>query len=256
MDPICVITAYTKHTEFTRRLNRHSAVNAYHFIQLYCTILNCPTLHLTKNYVDAFTYILSHPKLEKYRFKKGTLYRGCVLDDERPIEKLVENATILTTTYLSTTKNRAVAEMFAKSDNNTKISVFCTYNINNTKGRSALNIQEISSFKEEEEVLLLRYAAFRVVSKEIKENDRRIEICFEECSNEASESNNPELDNSNAIQMQDMEATSGTIRFDWLKYADLGFIQKPKIRINSYIEIKGLILSEHVLIIKLVTNLA
>ncbi|CAF1325784.1 unnamed protein product, partial [Rotaria sp. Silwood1] len=25
---------------------------------------------------------------------------------------------------------------------------------------------------------------------------------------------------------------------DWLKYADLGFIQKPKIRINSYMEIK------------------
>lgn len=211
-DPKYVVIAYTYNKEFTKRLNAHLATNAYHFIKLYCTILNCPTLHLTKDYVDAFTYILCHPKLKIYQVKNDTVYRGTTLDDRKPIENFKPGATILTTTYLSTSKDPNVAEIYSSIDSNssTKISLFCTYILNNSHSCSALDISEISNFAGEKEVLLLRYVPFKIKTmKEIEEN-RRINICFEQYSEILDSS--PQLSNNlNSIPMHLIEPGSGMV---------------------------------------------
>jgi hypothetical protein len=43
-----------------------SAVNTYHALKLYCTLLNCPILAQTQEYREALTRIFFHPKLYKY----------------------------------------------------------------------------------------------------------------------------------------------------------------------------------------------
>ncbi|CAF2061996.1 unnamed protein product [Rotaria magnacalcarata] len=212
-DPKYIISAYTCHSEFSKRLNAHLATNAYHFIKLYCTILNCPTLHLTKDYVDAFTYIIFHPKLKEYRVKNEKVYRGSVFDDENLIKELQPGKIILTTTYLSTTRDPEVAEFFCAVDRNDskKISVFCTFALHNTPGCSALDIGKLSQFAAEEEILLLRYVPFKIVSVKRAEQDGRIDIYFEEYAENVLDPNQSESNNHNSIPMHNIQPGFGRL---------------------------------------------
>ncbi|CAF3380048.1 unnamed protein product [Rotaria socialis] len=212
-DPKYIIKAYTCHNEFTKRLNAHLATNAYHSIKLYCTILNCPALHLTKDYVDAFTYIIFHPKLKEYRVKNEKVYRGTVLDDEKLIKELQPGEIILTTTYLSTTRDSEVAEIFCAVDSNNskKISVFCTYALHNTSRCSALDISKLSHFDTEEEILLLRYVPFKIVSVKRAEQDGRIDIYFEEYAENVLDPNQSESNNHNSIPMHNIQPGFGRL---------------------------------------------
>ncbi|CAF3553086.1 unnamed protein product [Rotaria sp. Silwood1] len=202
-DPESVIKAYTCTAEFTKYLNNHLATNAYHFIRLYCTILNCPALYVTKEYTEAFTQILFHPKLDKYFVRKSKVYRGVLLKDTKLMENYKVGATILTTTFLSTSKNPNVAEMFYGSAHENQISVFKTYNIYGTPRRSALNIEKFSQFPDEEEVLILRYVPFTITSIEKVEDGRRINICLDEFLEETSAPNRSEPNDNNSVQVED-----------------------------------------------------
>jgi hypothetical protein len=57
-NPIPVIKAYTSDQILTKRLNKHSAVNTYHALKLYCRLLNCPILAQTQEYTEAITRII------------------------------------------------------------------------------------------------------------------------------------------------------------------------------------------------------
>jgi hypothetical protein len=111
------------------------------------------------------------------------VYRGAVLEDEKFIANYNEGATIITTTFLSTSINRNVAEIFGDvpPGNMNKISVFYTYNVNNTHRHTALDLRNISDRPHEEEILILRYVPFTIRSVERKNDGRRIEICLDEC---------------------------------------------------------------------------
>jgi hypothetical protein len=60
------------------------------------------------------------------------------------------------------------------------ISIFCKYNISNTYRRTALYLRKITNFKDEQAILILRYAAFTIKSLEQMDHSRRITICFDE----------------------------------------------------------------------------
>ena len=74
--PELVIKAYTYEQNFTRCLNNHLAANSHHFLKLYCTIQNCPILNRTQEYTEAFTTILTHPKLDQYFVSHRTVLWG------------------------------------------------------------------------------------------------------------------------------------------------------------------------------------
>lgn len=181
-NPIMIIKAYTVNQNLTKRLHLHSAVNTYHSLKLYCTLLNCPILAQTQEYTEAFTRILFHPKLEQLLVESMQVYRGATLDENSFVDNYEESATIITTTFLSTSTNRGVAEAFSDcSGEMNMISLFCTYNIKNTSRRTALDLRKISARSHEEEILILRFTPFRVQSVERKDDGRRIEICFDQC---------------------------------------------------------------------------
>jgi hypothetical protein len=183
--PILIIKAYTLDQRFSERLNKHSAVNTYHALKLYCTLLNCPILAQTQEYTEAFTRILFHPKLKEFLVRNRTVYRGIVLEDKKLVENYKKGATIITTTFLSTSNDREVAESFCAASPGNTISIFCTYNINITDRHTALDLRkilgEIGIFKDEEEILILRYVPFTIKSVDIMDDGRRMEICFDEC---------------------------------------------------------------------------
>ena len=111
-DPELIVKGYSREKAFTSCLNKHLAANSYHFFRRYCTILNCPILDQTQQYTEAFTNILFHPKFRKDPVPIGLVYRGIVLDDDKLIETYKKGATILTTTFLSTSRDLAVAEIY------------------------------------------------------------------------------------------------------------------------------------------------
>jgi hypothetical protein len=148
--------------------------------------LNCPILAQTQEYTEAFTKILFHPKLEIFLVRKGTVYRGMSLTNKKLVDNYTEGATIITTTLLSTSTDPEVAEFFLASAPEDAISVFCIYNINNTNRRTALDLSNVSVYRNEKEILILRYVPFTIKSVERIDGDRRMEICFDECEEQCT----------------------------------------------------------------------
>jgi hypothetical protein len=187
-NPIPIIKAYTFDQDLTKRLNKHSAVNTHHTLELYCTLLNCSILAQTQEYTEAFTKILFHPKLEEFLVRKMKVYRGAVLEDKKCIANYKKGATIITTTFLSTSTDHEVAEIFSAvpPGNINMISLFCTFNINNTHRHTALDLKNISVRPEEKEILILRYIPFTIQSVEQSDDGRKVAIYFDECEEQCT----------------------------------------------------------------------
>jgi hypothetical protein len=183
-NPLAIVRAYTCSTDLSRRLNKHSAANTYHALKFYCTLLNCPILAQTQEYTEAFTKILFHPKLNQYLVRKRTVYRGIILEDKKLLDNYNEESTIITTTFLSTSTDADVANVFCHTDSENAISVFCIYNINHTNRHTALDLRNLSYYPNEKEILILRYIPFKIKSIERTEDSRRMTICFDECKEE------------------------------------------------------------------------
>lgn len=183
--PELVIKAYTYKQDFTRCLNHHLAANSHHFLKLYCTIQNCPILSRTQEYTEAFTTILTHPKLDQYFVSHRTVYRGAVLDDEKFIESCQVGNTILTTTLLSTSVDRSVALRYCARASKNSLSVLWIFEIKDDHRCSALNIETLSKFSDEKEVLILRYVPFTITSIQ-RDEDQRINIYLTQFTREVA----------------------------------------------------------------------
>ncbi|CAF3338797.1 unnamed protein product, partial [Rotaria sp. Silwood2] len=144
-----------------------------------CTLLNCPILAYTQEYTEAFTSILFHPKLDQYLVRNETVYRGIVLKDDKPIANYRVGVTIITTTFLSTSRSECVARDFGAADSG-GVSIFSAYHISNIRRHTALNIGQISHYSDEHEVLILRYVPVKITSLVRAENGGSIEIHFNE----------------------------------------------------------------------------
>ncbi|CAF4856595.1 unnamed protein product [Rotaria sp. Silwood1] len=89
---------------------------------------------------------------------------------------------ILTKTFSSSSKQWDIASKFLDDDRHKggQLSTICVYEIRNQK--TALDIQDISLFPYEEEVLILPYSAFKIIDIRI-DNDKspNVEIELKEC---------------------------------------------------------------------------
>ena len=179
-NPQPIIGGYTLSQKFSENLHKHSAANTFHSLKLYCTLLNCPILARTQQYTEAFTSILFHPTLDRFLVQNKTVYRGSIVKNDISIAEYNEGDIIITTTFLSTSMNSRVAEIFASGPREDEISVFSTYNIHGTCRRTALDIEPLSSRPHEEEILILRYVPFIITSIIRRGDGRRMEITFDE----------------------------------------------------------------------------
>ena len=169
-DPTYLLKAYTAETDFYSTLNVHLAQ------------LKLENLTIKDNLSRAYYIgiIARHPKLERLSYT-GITYRGMMITND-DIKQYKIGTRILTKTFSSSSKQLNIATRFVNNNNerNDQLSTICIYEIRNQ--RTALDIEHISLFQDEQEVLILPYSAFKIIDiKQYKNKSPRVEIKLKEC---------------------------------------------------------------------------
>ncbi len=136
--------------------------------------------------VHIVTLLIHHPDIQKYKYK-GITYRGLLMT-KNDLKSYTIGNHILNRSFLSTSKNRSVAQLFTGNNqgDQTQISVLLKYTIK--QKQTAIDIEHLSTIQDEKEVLILPFAVFQV--KDRIENDPQmsppvlVEIDLEECEND------------------------------------------------------------------------
>jgi len=184
------LRAYTSTTRLHQYINRHLATHALNFFN------STFDPSIPYNFIFCLLGIVAKI-LQNCRLQlsfTGDVYRGMTLKREE-LERYVVNSRILNTTFLSTSEECLIAEIFAgihpddppTEDNPTEMKILCKYTIRN-KG-TAYNIRDISLFDTEKEVLIFPFSAFRV-SRVNKTSSGITQIDLIECTNVTWEENN------------------------------------------------------------------
>ncbi|CAF3380806.1 unnamed protein product [Rotaria sp. Silwood2] len=160
-DASILIQAYTAETDFYRRLNHLLAQLPF---QKYTTE------DRNRWYVQYVAIIDTSSQFAKFGWK-GITYRGMMVTEEDLNEYKIGDW-IVNNAFLSTSKDRAEAEKFICVPKPNKIPLITKYLV--TRDRSALDISSTSEFKDEQEVLILPNAVFKVAT--IMRDKRPIEI--------------------------------------------------------------------------------
>ena len=192
------IKVYTTSSKFHRVLNKHLALYVldYFDINSYSSgyrLINC--------LVYIVTLIINHPDIHKYQYN-GTTFRGLRMT-ENALEHYRIGNHILNRSFVSTTKDRAIAEIFAGNDQPNglepfpndcglkKASVLLKYTIK--QNQTAIDITQLSMIKDEEEILILPFSVFQVKNRTESRSDVcssvLIEIELEECEGDAQTKN-------------------------------------------------------------------
>lgn len=189
------IEAYTFTNNFYKILNKHLAIH----ILDYFTSSPSPSTNyrLINCLVHIVTLLIHHPDRESYKYQ-GITYRGVSMR-RRHLEKYRIGYSIMNRSFVSTSKYRSVAQMFVENvssnredtDDETIVSVMFRYQIK--QNRTAINIERLSTIRDEREVLIFPFGVFQV--KNWVENDPKMsppvqfEIILEECEDPIERSN-------------------------------------------------------------------
>ncbi|CAF1189209.1 unnamed protein product [Rotaria sp. Silwood1] len=171
-DPFYLLKAYTVESDFYIKLNKDLATK--HFDQ--------GTNFGITFFIDFF---YNNPAFNSLSYI-GKVYRGMTMtcDD---LQQYAVGGKVMNKAFMSTTKDRNVAKQFAKNNLThrekqhgeiVKLSTLCTYEIINA--RTALNIESISEYRDEKEVLVGPYSAF-IILKVHKVTSNYVEIDLREC---------------------------------------------------------------------------
>ncbi|CAF0855931.1 unnamed protein product [Didymodactylos carnosus] len=167
-----LITAYTAETDYYKVLNKELA-----------------TVHENENkLIDSWVgrnWILRimccHPTLNPFGYI-GNAYRGMRITQDDLNQYSVGNH-LMNKAFLSTSKDREIAEKFASLDDiqDGKLSIICIYIIRNR--RAALDVETISDYPEEHEILIMPYCVFEVkyIRRNINNSVCNVEIVLKQC---------------------------------------------------------------------------
>ncbi|CAF1372482.1 unnamed protein product [Rotaria sordida] len=215
------VKAYTLTNCFYKVLNKHLALYILQYFD--------NTKDFSSNYrlvnclVHIVTLLIYHPNLPQYRYQ-GICYRGMRIT-QNDLNQYLSNQHILNRSFLSTSIDREVAEMFAGEGQQSKMrytpknhcalqySCLCQYLIK--QNLTAINIESLSSRPDEKEILILPFTVFKVIA--IKQNylnnptaSISIEIELEEC--EDPNDNKNESENSQTSRTSSLSSTSDDIK--------------------------------------------
>jgi hypothetical protein len=128
--------------------------------------------------------LINHPRFHPY-YRTGTTYRGMNItpNDLKVYEK---GKIVMTRSFLSTSEDRAVANVFIQDNDADHPPVICIYKV--TQLRSSLSIKAISQISDEDEVLIIPFVVFEVKEHREVETTTDKKTCritmieLEECS--------------------------------------------------------------------------
>ncbi|CAF4044787.1 unnamed protein product [Rotaria magnacalcarata] len=185
------IKAYTLTNNFYRVLNRHLAL---YILDYFDTSLysSSPTKYRLINcLVHIVTLLVNHPDINKYTYR-GITYRGLSMT-ENDFKNYTIGNHILNRAFVSTSKDRSIAELFAGNGTQTSAQISVLLKYTTKQNKTAIDIEPLSTIQDEEEVLILPFSVFQV--KDRIENSSNMsspalyEIDLEECEDD-EETNN------------------------------------------------------------------
>ena len=107
--------------------------------------------------ISLINYAIETKAIKSY---KGQLYRATIINDDIINNKLIEGKTVANLSFWSSSKSRKSAEKFLSQQNRNVFFIIET-NENNID----IDVENISEFKNEKEVLFIPYSKFIVVNK-------------------------------------------------------------------------------------------
>ncbi|CAF1141130.1 unnamed protein product, partial [Didymodactylos carnosus] len=145
--PVYILKAYTAETDYYKVLNN----------QLAMLNGNTPDDYQNSWSRDAIIGIMiSHPALDNLSYV-GVTYRGmCLTEDD--LKQYKVGTRVMNKTFLSTSTDRHIVDRFSLPKDK-RISAICVYDIRNN--RSGLNVESISEYGSEKEVLIAPFCAFK-----------------------------------------------------------------------------------------------
>jgi len=166
-NPICLLKAYTVESQFYKRLNREMASGNDRQV----------FIKLCKKWTGYYTgIIVKNPAFEHYRYS-GETYRGMQITPA-DYQQYKVGVALSNKSFQSTSKSWKIAHGFACPSTPTpgRLSVVLIFTI--VDRRSALSIEEISEFQNEEEVLIVPGTLFIV--KHINQSETPYEVEVEQ----------------------------------------------------------------------------
>lgn len=178
LNPNHLIAAYTSCQMFSRLLNLDMARNVIHNLNNGCSQFSCQCLYSTEDGTKSIANIFLHHPNFRERAYQGQVYRGITMAKDK-LDHYRVGSCIITTTFLSTSKNPSVARMFGNEEKREEDehSFFCTYTII-SHDRTAIDISQLSMHPHEEEVLILPYSPFLITA--IEDEQQRTNIYLQE----------------------------------------------------------------------------
>ncbi|CAF3165884.1 unnamed protein product [Rotaria socialis] len=171
-NPLYLLKAYTVESNFYKKLNKDLATK--HFDQ-----------GTNSGIVYFIDFFFNCPDLAKLSFK-GKVYRGMLITQD-DLKQYGIGGKVMNKAFMSTTRDRNIAEGFARNElihratahgQQVKMAALCAYEIIND--RTGLDIEQVSEYVIEREVLVGPYTAF-VISNIRKVRSDYVEIDLREC---------------------------------------------------------------------------
>lgn len=190
------IKVYTLSHSFNKALNRHLALYILDYFDIYSYSSLPKGYRLINCLIYIVTLLINHPDIQKYQHN-GIVYRGLLMT-QNALEHYSIGNHILNRSFVSTTKERMIAEIFAGSDRSEvseqnlgnrglkEVSVLLTYTIK--QNQTAIDITHLSTIQDEEEILILPFSVFQVKNRiegcENMGSPMLTEIELEECADD------------------------------------------------------------------------
>ena len=180
------IKAYTCSNNFHKVLNKHLALYIVDYLDNVSYSSLGHRYRLINCLVHIVTLFIHHPKIDHYTYR-GWTYRG-VMMIVNDLKHYTVGSYILNRSFLSTSKNRSVAQMFITSNRNDSDRVSVIFKFTIKQSRTAVAIEHHANILDEREVLILPFAVFQV--KDRIDNDPTqsppvdVELDLEECDEE------------------------------------------------------------------------
>ncbi|CAF3015287.1 unnamed protein product [Rotaria sp. Silwood2] len=180
---IYFIKAYTSTNNFHHVLNKHLALYILDYFDISSYSSSATRYRLINCLVHIVTLLINHPDLHKYQYK-GITYRGLLMK-ENDLKDYIIGKHVLNRSFVSTSKNRKTAQVFADNSQQTltQVSVLLKYTIK--LNQTAIDIEDISTIQDEEEVLVLPFSVFKIKNRFENRPEMcspmLIEIDLEEC---------------------------------------------------------------------------
>ncbi|CAF1321958.1 unnamed protein product [Adineta steineri] len=148
-----LIQAYTAETDFYNRINNY-------------LISQNNQKNVISEFVD--TIYFNHQLHEKYSFQ-GICYRTMNITSENDLDIYKIETKIMNQTFISATKDRHFIEQYAHERNkNNKYTIIISFEIRHHK--TALDIEYLSEFSHEKEVLIMNNSIFKIIRISTKNN--------------------------------------------------------------------------------------